>query len=892
MQDCKNKVQAGSSSGTKSLTRPARVSLGDAVLESPEALLQLSEISLTILNNLHGIVYLADSELRLVTWNKASEQVLGVTADELAGRNMLDFLVDEDKEKAAAAGARVLVEGKADVEVRIMTARGEVIPYHFSGSKIVLDGKPYVTGMGVDVSREVRAREHLKQSEEKFSRAFHASPVVFAITEAQGDRFLEVNSTFEEVTGYSRAEVIGRTTMELGLYASPARYYELRQKIEKTRSLRNEEVDFLARGGKLIVSLLSADLVDIKGTWCILSVVRDITDVRSAESALRESQRKLNLHLEQSMLGVIEWSPDGDVLDWSTGAEKIFGFTRAEVLGRNANDLIVPQDLRDYISTVFSTLAHKSGGNYSSNDNLTKDGRRISCEWFSTAISDDHGNITSIISLVQDESEKVRAKEKLQASEEKFRIFFETMPEYAYMVTPDGNILNVNEAACSVLERTKEELIGQPMKSIYPPEFHEKVAAEFERWTVEGSIKDLELVIVSKSGRRRTVLLNSGAMRDGYGNILHSTCVQTDITDRKIAEEELKEAHAGLRESEARFRLILDTAPVLIWMTNEDKRLTEVNQGWLSFMGGRREAELEKNLCSRVHPEDVERSLDALNLAYEGRMPFTFECRMRRHDGRFRWVVTSGVPRFLTDGSFVGFIGCSVDVHDLRESEQRRVELAGRLINAQEEERSRIARQLHDEIAGDLALLAINIQRIDKDASACEESRHKQLQELWSRANSILNQVSSLSHRLHSSMLKHLGLAPALEGICRDFEKQHSVKVSCDCGAVPRTVDDAVSLCLFRVAQEALHNIAKHSNAKNIHVKLEQAGSSLRLSVRDDGDGFDPDSSSSWKGLGLISMRERVQLVNGRLNITSNPSTGTLVQATVPKRGSRNTART
>lgn len=228
-----------------------------------------------------------------------------------------------------------------------------------------------------------------------------------------------------------------------------------------------------------------------------------------------------------------------------------------------------------------------------------------------------------------------------------------------------------------------------------------------------------------------------------------------DITSRKKAELQL-------RESEARFRLIADSAPVMIWMSGTDKLCTYFNKVWLEFTGRNLTDEPGNGWTEGIHPSDVERCLRVYDESFAARRAFTIEHRLRRADGRYRWVLDNGVPRNLADGTFAGYIGGCVDVTEQEESEEARSHLSGLLIGAQEQERTRIARELHDHINQRLALLAIELQQFEQSAANLNLQQKEGLERLWGETNDISRDVQELSHQLHSSQLQHLGLMAAL----------------------------------------------------------------------------------------------------------------------------------
>lgn len=218
----------------------------------------------------------------------------------------------------------------------------------------------------------------------------------------------------------------------------------------------------------------------------------------------------------------------------------------------------------------------------------------------------------------------------------------------------------------------------------------------------------------------------------------------------------------------------------------------------------------------------------------------------------------------------------------LKESETARHELARRLTNAQEKERTRIARELHDDIGQSLAILRIQMLRAGQPVSGMAGKRHPSINDLCNDLKLLAEKVSRISHQLHSSELEYLGLAVAIQSHCREFSAKYKIAVDCSCTDLPEDLDSLLALSLLRIVQEALHNAAKHSKAKSMQVAVKASDTELSLLIADDGVGFDLEEAKLAAGLGLISMRERIHLAGGQFEITSAPGKGTRITARVP----------
>jgi len=346
--------------------------------------------------------------------------------------------------------------------------------------------------------------------------------------------------------------------------------------------------------------------------------------------------------------------------------------------------------------------------------------------------------------------------------------------------------------------------------------------------------------------------------------------------------ERRRKTEAELRESEGRFRLVANTAPVKIWMSGPDKLCTYFNQPWLEFTGRSLDEELGNGWTEGVHAEDLKTYLQAYNSAFERREPFQAEFRLRRHDGEYRWIFDYGVPRFNADSSFAGYIGSASDVTERKRAEEALSSVSRRLIEAHEEERTWIARELHDDINQRVALLAVNLQTLKQDLPASGKKANHQIEEICERVGDLGSDIQALSHRLHSSKLEYLGLVAAAASFCKEFSMRQNVETAFHAQDVPKEMPQEVALCLFRVLQEGLQNAAKHSGARQFAVSLKGAPQEIALTVQDSGVGFDAERAMNGQGLGLTSMRERLKLVDGQLVIDSKLQGGTTIRARVP----------
>jgi PAS domain S-box-containing protein len=343
-----------------------------------------------------------------------------------------------------------------------------------------------------------------------------------------------------------------------------------------------------------------------------------------------------------------------------------------------------------------------------------------------------------------------------------------------------------------------------------------------------------------------------------------------------------RKSETELRESEKRFRIMANTTPSLVWMCDKNGKITFLNERRIDFTGRDPEGAFDDIWTTFVHPDDLEDVLKANAEALERQERFSKEYRLRRYDGVYRWIFDVAAPRSDAEGKFAGFIGSATDVTDQKLAQEALERVGGRLIEAQEKERSRIARELHDDICQRLALISLELQQAREGSNEADGQTTARIGDIQRHCSEVAGDVQALSHQLHSSKLDYLGLASALRSFCKEFSQQKSVSLEFRDENVPSHLPKDVSLCLFRVAQEALSNAVKYSGVTRISVDLRGTAADIRLEIRDAGVGFDVEEAQEHAGLGLVSMQERVHLVNGTFSVKSKRNRGTTVEAIVP----------
>jgi PAS domain S-box-containing protein len=383
-----------------------------------------------------------------------------------------------------------------------------------------------------------------------------------------------------------------------------------------------------------------------------------------------------------------------------------------------------------------------------------------------------------------------------------------------------------------------------------------------------GQQSEDEMRLRRADGEYRWFLVRTVPLRDEQGNLIKWYGLSIDIENRKRAE----------RES----RALTDAIPQQIWSGPADGTLDYCNERWRSYTGLELEELRGEGWQTMLHPDDRDRVLKAWNESVVKGTPYEQEERHRGADGTYRWFLARAVPLRDAEGRVVRWYGTNTDIEDRKQAEEELRRLSQELFHVQEEERRRIARDLHDSTAQHLVLLSAALERLQSSESLRDKPRQL-VSEAASLAGQALQEVRTLSYLLYPPMLEESGLGDAIlhyvEGYPERSGVQVEVQATSDFGRLGRDKE----MALFRVAQESLTNVQRHSGSGRAYIRLKRVGGRVTLEIRDEGVGASraADSHRGFSpGVGITSMRERMRQIGGELEIQST-SAGTTVRATI-----------
>ena len=805
-------------------------------------------------------------EGQLLFVNPALCAMLGFSEEELRSKRCVDLSPPEDawKDWAFCQQLRAGAIDHYQLEKRYFRRDGSSFWGSLRISLLNHRQAPLVVAMVQDITEQKRAEEA------RFRHAAIVESSEDAIASATLDGVIASwNAGAQRIFGYAETEAVGKSVSILVPPERPDEENKILETLKAGGRIDQFETVRVTKTGKRInVSLSISPIKDAAGEIVGFSgISRDITERKRAEEALRASEERLRLAQQVAHIGTFEWNIRTGVNTWTPELEAMHGLPPGGFGGTQTawENLVHQDDLAQVLQWV---------------DEALKTGRPMTGEWRVVwldgsvhwiagrwqVLMSESGDPLRMVGVNIDVTEHRQAEQALRESEQRLRLAVQAGKMYAYEwdVATDkvirseefSNILGSSEPSCF----SRKQLLDR----VHPDDRAQFIAAVGDL-TPKNPTNHITYRVIRADGAVIWLEKHGRAFFDAKGRMLRMIGMVADVTERKRTEERLRE-----------YEKAVEGAEDVIGVIDREYRIILANRQYLKMRNMTREQVVGRFVTEVLNQEVFETVI-------KPKLDECFRGNVVRYEMKFSYPTIGERDLLLSYFPIEGpkgidRVACILrDITDRKRAEEVMSGMTRKLIEAQEQERSRIGRELHDDINQRLAMLALELEQLRENPSEVET----RVQELRKRLDDISGHVQALSHDLHSSKLEYLGVAAGMKSWCKDFAERQKMEVDFN-SDVQSVLPLDVGLCLFRVLQEALHNAIKHSGVKRVEVQVAEQSNEVHLSVRDSGRGFDIEAVKRGSGLGLTSMQERVRLINGAISFESKPMEGTTIRVRIP----------
>jgi PAS domain S-box-containing protein len=720
----------------------------------------------------------------------------------------------------------------------------------------------------VDLTERKKAMEDLRESESRYRDLVEHSEDILGTHDLDG-RILTINPAPCRRLGYTVKEVLQMSIQDLLVPRFRRLYPHFIQQVQQTGYATGIMIVVTRGGEERVWEYTSTLRVDGVPAPVIRGMAHDVTDRYRAEQALRLSEAKFATAFRASPHAMTITSlRDGRFIDVNASFERQSGYSREELLGKTVLEAGIWADSAEFAGILADSLKRQKVVGREVRLR-TKSGRIVNA-LYSVEVIDIDGE-SCALAAGEDVTERLQMERALRESEAKFRLVADTVTSAIWLLQ-DDHFVYFNEEFLRLTGYSREEMLAMNPWDLVHPDFRaQNFAYAHARLRGEPVPSRYQFAILSKNGEKHWLDFCAGLTEfNGKPAILASAF---DITATRRAERELQE-HSMYMDA------LISNVPLGIVIKDQNQLVRFCNPAFESMFLYTQEEIQGKNIDGLIAPQDAQEAAVLSDAVQKGGVVHT-TARWRRKDGTLIDVELHGV-KVLSGDSFVGAFAIYQDISERRKSEEKLAAMRNRLARAQEEERARIARDLHDDAGQRLALLSIDLEQLKQASMKLKSSLTHQLESLVKAASEITSDVHNVSRRLHPSQVELLGLAAAVSNFCKDFAARNSMEIEFVQTELREKPPQDAALCLFRVLQEAIRNVQKHSGTRRALVQLDENSGSLRLRVSDQGAGFDTESADFSQGLGLLSMEERLRSLGGELLIHSRPGGGTCIEAGIP----------
>ena len=645
-----------------------------------------------------------------------------------------------------------------------------------------------------------------------FRDLFDASPIGIAVENLDGQPVF-VNSALCLFLGLTEEELRSKHCVDFSPKEDAEKDWALFQQLRAGAIDRYQlEKRYFRRDGSLVWGNLNLWLLNSRPAPRVIAMVEDITDKKRAE----EARFQHAAIVESSEDAIASGNLDGIIVSWNAGAERMYGYTEAEMVGKSIT-ILVPPERPDEENRILETV--KAGHRIENFETVrvSKTGKKINISLSISPIKDSSGKVVGLSGIARDISDRKRDEEKLREYERAV----ENAQDMIGVVDREYRFLLANRQYLKMRNLTREQVVGHLVADVLNKEIFETVIKPELDECFKGMVVRYERAFSYPEVGKRHLLLSYFPIEGANGTIDRAACILSDITERKQAEEAMREMNRALEEKSALLqsqeellRIFVKNVPVAVAMLDRDMRYLQVSDRWCSDNSVEASALLGRSRYDS--PEMPERWKEVNRRALQGETVRADEDRWES-GGSTRWARWEVRPWRNHAGAVGGILVFAEDITPRKHVEEHLAGLSRKLIEAQEQERSRVGRELHDDINQRLAILSVELERLRENPSEIQE----RVQELRRSVGELSNDVQALSHDLHASKLEYLGVVAGIESWCREFGERQGMQIEYR-HDVRSTFPQEVGLCLFRVLQEALQNAAKHSGVKRIEVQLQR----------------------------------------------------------------------